>query len=425
MNSSTAHPSTPEVEVNHRPRLTLLFGFVALAVVLVVATLPVTPVAYGAQAITVAEAIDDQHGGTASVTGYVVGQPVSESTVVTDDFPNDYALALADTAGETDTDKIVYVQLPSALRGEWGLHGNPDRLGEHVTVTGVLTAYFSHAGVKSTSTIAPADGEPSESPTSTPTSTPTSSPTSTPTSSPTSTPTSSPTSTPTVGEYYRAAEGKSGAELKTALHHIISEQTKLSYSDVWDALADTDEDPNNPDNVILLYSGRSQAKSAHGGGANDWNREHVWAKSHGDFGTRTGPGTDIHHLRPTDSTVNSTRSNLDFDNGGEPVNEAEQCSYDSDSFEPRDEVKGDVARMIFYMAVRYEGGDGFPDLEINDQVDNGSNPYMGRLSVLIQWHQQDPPSDFEKRRNQVIFESWQHNRNPFIDHPEWVASVFG
>ncbi|MFC9225366.1 endonuclease I family protein [Streptomyces hygroscopicus] len=225
--------------------------------------------------------------------------------------------------------------------------------------------------------------------------------------------------------YYQDALGKSGAELKAALHTIISEQTKISYSQVWDALKATDEDPDNPSNVILLYSGRSQPKDENGGNADDWNREHVWAKSHGDFGTSTGPGTDLHHLRPANVTVNSIRGNKDFDNGGEEVPGAPGNLTDDDSFEPRDQVKGDIARMILYMAVRYEGDDGFADLEPNDKVDNGSAPNIGRLSVLKQWNTEDPPDDFEKNRNQVIYDDFQHNRNPFIDHPEWVDSIWG
>ncbi|MFI7102395.1 endonuclease I family protein [Streptomyces sp. NPDC050161] len=226
--------------------------------------------------------------------------------------------------------------------------------------------------------------------------------------------------------YYKDAIGKTGQELKDSQHRIISStQTgKLSYDQVWDALKDTDEDPANSANVILLYSGRSQSKDAHGGNPDDWNREHVWAKSHGDFGTATGPGTDIHHLRPADVSVNSIRGNKDFDKGGSEVEEAPGNRTDDDSFEPRDAVKGDVARMILYMAVRYDGEDGFPDLEPNDKVDNGSQPNIGRLSVFQQWNQADPPDTFEQHRNQVIFDKYQHNRNPFIDHPEWVNEIW-
>jgi endonuclease I len=78
-----------------------------------------------------------------------------------------------------------------------------------------------------------------------------------------------------------------------------------------------------------------------------------------------------------------------------------------------------------YMAIRYEGDDGWADLEINNSVSNGSAPRIGKLSVLLQWHQQDPPDAFEKRRNELIYSSYQRNRNPFIDHPEWVTSIFG
>ncbi|MGF0177197.1 endonuclease I family protein [Streptomyces sp. Marseille-Q5077] len=220
--------------------------------------------------------------------------------------------------------------------------------------------------------------------------------------------------------YYEVAVGKTGDGLKSALHSIISEQTKLSYDEVWDALKTTDEDPDNPSNVILIYSGRSQAKGAHGAGADDWNRARMGQEPRR---LRHQHRTGIHHLRPEDSSVNSTRGNLDFDNGGDPVDQAPGSRSDSDSFEPRDAVKGDVARMILYMAVRYDGTDSFPDLEPNDQVDNSSAPAMGRLSVLKQWHEADLPDAFEKARNDKIY-GIQKNRNPFIDHPEWVTAIW-
>ena len=360
--------------------------------------------AVAAAPLTVAQAIATQNGSSATVRGYVVGQPTATTTVIRSGYPNDYALALADSASTTSTSNMVYVQIPSAFRASWGMQSNPSLLGKQIDVTGSLSAYFSHAGLTSSTAFAFAGTTP-------------------PTSSTTTPPTTS--GPPSACEsYYTSACGKSGAALKSALNSIIRTQTKLSYDQVWDALKVTDQDPSNSNNVILLYSGRSQAKSTNGGGANDWNREHVWAKSHGDFGTATGPGTDIHHLRPEDVSVNATRGNLDFDNGGNAVPEAPGSKYDGDSFEPRAAVKGDVARMIFYMAVRYQGGDGFADLELNDQVSNGSEPKMGRLSVLKAWSAADPPDAFEKNRNQVIFDRYQKNRNPFIDHPEWVSSIW-
>jgi len=225
--------------------------------------------------------------------------------------------------------------------------------------------------------------------------------------------------------YYDDAEGLTGDELKSALHNIIKDHVEFSYNDLRDfLLRATDEDPNNSNNVILFYTGRSQAKNTFGGDPDEWNREHVWAKSHGDFGTTPPAGTDCHHMKPTDVSVNSTRGNLDFDMGGSPVAEAPGCFVDGDSFEPRDAVKGDVARMIFYMAVRYEGGSGEPDLEVVDHVNTYPNPEHGKLSELLLWNEQDPPDDFEMNRNDVIY-SYQENRNPFIDHPEYVQEIWG
>jgi len=236
--------------------------------------------------------------------------------------------------------------------------------------------------------------------------------------------------------YYATVDGLSGSELKAALNDVISTGlTRYDYAGVWTQLQYTDEDPANTANVFELYTGWSIAKTSNGGDVAQWNREHVWAKSHGDFGELTGPGTDLHHLRPADVTVNSKRGSLDFDEGGSAYTDPSPppgvasgvtgCSVDSDSWEPRDEVKGDVARMMFYMAVMYEGEGGydFVDLELNELVNNGEAPYIGRLSVLKAWHEADPVSDWERRRNERIFER-QGNRNPFIDHPEWVGLIW-
>ncbi len=230
--------------------------------------------------------------------------------------------------------------------------------------------------------------------------------------------------------YYDPANGKTGAELKTALHNIINDHTRYPYTssstDVWDILMDTDEDTTNPNNVILIYTGRSQAKSLNASIGNDpdyWNREHVWAKSHGFPNESDTAYTDVHHLRPCDASVNSSRSDKDFDNGGDPQGEAPDTYADSDSWEPRDAVKGDVARMMFYMATRYEG-DGNYDLELQESIPS-SGPRFAKLATLIQWHNQDPVDNWERIRNDKIYNNWQHNRNPFIDHPEYVDMIWG
>ncbi len=235
---------------------------------------------------------------------------------------------------------------------------------------------------------------------------------------------------PPIG-YYDAAIGLTGLTLKDALHEIIDNHTKLSYDGVWTALKDTDEDPNNTNNIITLYTMQSRPKADQAGNGDGnyltglWNREHVWAKSHGFPNESQPPYTDVHHLRPADVDLNSLRSNKDFDESDNPV-AGTQCYNDSDSFEPPDAVKGDVARMMFYMAVRYNGDtSGEPDLELIDYDSPDSSPLFGILSTLLLWHQQDPVSEWEQRRNHRIYTNWQYNRNPFIDHPEWVSLIWG
>jgi endonuclease I len=221
--------------------------------------------------------------------------------------------------------------------------------------------------------------------------------------------------------YYDNAEGLVGNDLKSALHNIIDDHSAQSYDNLWNILVDSDEDPNNSNNFILIYTGRSLSKTST---YPDWNREHVWAKSHGDFDNTPPAGTDAHHIRPSDVSVNSDRGNLDFDNGGSQHSEATGCYYDNDSWEPRDAVKGDVARMMFYMVVRYEGDvSGEPDLELVDYVPT-SGPIFGKFSTLLDWHEQDPVDDFERNKNEVVY-SHQNNRNPFIDHPEYVDYIWG
>ncbi len=217
--------------------------------------------------------------------------------------------------------------------------------------------------------------------------------------------------------------------IKNAISTTISEGHKnLTYSEVWTALTQTDEDPNNTNNVILLYRGISLAKSSNGSGSqstnpDNWNREHVWAKSHGFSSSSLEAYTDIHHLRPTDISVNSSRGNLDFDNSDSPLSEAPANRVDGDSFEPRDAVKGDVARMVFYMDARYQGADSTPDLQVVDRLTSTGEAALGRLCRMIEWHNADPVDAAEQTRNNRIYE-FQGNRNPFIDHPEWVSLLY-
>jgi endonuclease I len=238
--------------------------------------------------------------------------------------------------------------------------------------------------------------------------------------------------------YYDAANGKTGTQLKSALNDIISGHTTYPYSssstDVWDILKEADKDPNNPANVIGIYSGFSMDAAAEYNNGNGWNREHVWAKSRGDFGTTEGAGTDCHHLRVADISTNSARGNKNFGYGDTYYNDTEgyysgntlsKISSTGDIWEPRDELKGDVARMMFYMATRYEGENGDPDLELTETLlsSGDKSPYHAKLSILLEWHQDDPVSAQEQERNEIIY-TYQNNRNPFIDHPEYVCEIY-
>ena len=188
-------------------------------------------------------------------------------------------------------------------------------------------------------------------------------------------------------------------------------------------------------NIILTYTGNSIDKFDFSSNLEPdfWNREHVWPKSRGDFGDAEGPGTDVHALRPCDISVNASRSNRWFAecdiqhiDGDGPTG----CYISATEWvwKPNDNVKGDVARMIFYMATRYEGQNSEPDLELIDYLpanNNTSEPIHAKLSDLLLWHEQDPVDDWERQRNDIIYYDFQSNRNPFIDHPEFAQVIWG
>lgn len=228
--------------------------------------------------------------------------------------------------------------------------------------------------------------------------------------------------------YYNNAGGLSGSALQSALHTIIAGHDEINYEAVKLALQVLDEDPENPDRILLIYKGGSIPKEDFDIGVDGWNREHLWPQSHGDFGTNNGPGTDLHALRPADVSVNTSRSDKDFDNGGDAHTEATGCFSDADSWEVRNDVKGDVARAVFYMCVRYEGGvAGEPDLELLDEVTiptTGEFGYLGVLSTLLTWNENDPVDQAEIERNDNIYYNYQTNRNPFIDHPEYAMLIW-
>lgn len=233
-------------------------------------------------------------------------------------------------------------------------------------------------------------------------------------------------------DYYQSCFGLYGEELRSELNELISNHTSYSYTTTKNILRESDEDPDNPSNIILVYTGNSIDKFDFSSNLEPdfWNREHVWPKSHGEFDNgdpfEEPAYTDVHNLKPVDSSINTLRGEKDFDMGGDIVFNGSvetTCYSTNNTFEPRDEVKGDIARIILYMDVRYEGGIGEPNLVLVDGLTTYPYPQLGDKSTLLQWHEQDPPDAFEKRRNDVIFK-WQGNRNPFIDYPEFADYIF-
>lgn len=252
--------------------------------------------------------------------------------------------------------------------------------------------------------------------------------------------------TPPPG-YYAAAEGLSGPALKAALHSIIRNHTVIPYTsswtDAWDALKVLDQDPANPFNVRLIYSNGSVPAWDTAGDGNpsftehSWEREHLWPRSIG-VGNDGADTSDLFNLRPVRGSVNSSRGNRFYDQADpfHPTDPARtppncfECLYDyyrgqGGIWTPRPEEKGDLARAMFYLAVRYDGRDANTvDLELSDEP-NAAAGVFAFLSTLLQWHLEDPVSEAEQRRNHLIYTQYQGNRNPFVDRPELVAQIFG
>jgi endonuclease I len=255
-------------------------------------------------------------------------------------------------------------------------------------------------------------------------------------------------------EYYLQVNKENSAALRASLHDLIDDHVKHGYTsdnrDVWDIMNAADEDPTDPSKIIAIYKNESYTKIP--GGTGVYNREHTWPKSYGFGGDDEPckvPYTDCHHLMASNAVYNSSRNNLFFDDctgnctsdpalfnaangaGGTPE---DVNLRDGDSYQVWPHRRGDIARAMFYMDVRYEGGNhGFtgcdePDLVLTDnasliQVTDQSPAYMGLLTTLLAWHEQDPVDDDERLRNETVY-LYQGNRNPFVDHPEYIDCLY-
>ena len=234
--------------------------------------------------------------------------------------------------------------------------------------------------------------------------------------------------------YYANAEGKTGTALRNSLRTIIGGHTIISYSNDTAALRVLDENATNTSQVDLIYGPNTDAK------VGSWNKEHLWPQSRGlNTGGDSGADySDLFNLRPANSSVNSARGNKYYDTSTPsdsgykmPATNGAgaDTSTDSDSWEPPVSERGDIARSLFYMDVRYDGTDSnTTDLVLIDTAPPASSPFppqMARLSTLLKWNSQDPVDEAERKRNSLVYTKYQRNRNPFIDHPEWVSLIFG
>ena len=277
---------------------------------------------------------------------------------------------------------------------------------------------------------------------------------------------------PEVSAYYEGVEGKKGDELLAFLYSVIKDHNEYNYEsnthrdifkiidrnwelDVIDPVspADLENFSYQTDNGFIhkLYADYNNdintADRFKNTGASrvSFDKEHVWAQSLGDFGRFIGAGSDFHSLWPSDVKANQqAHSNYNY---AAPTTNITEYFGDYDTyvgrngnidgytekvFEPLDEYKGDIARAMFYMPARYyEYVDQYhPKLELV----NGSPGAVsasatitgkaGDLATLLEWHEQDPVSDYEIRRNNLIANNYQMNRNPFIDYPQWARIAY-
>lgn len=211
-----------------------------------------------------------------------------------------------------------------------------------------------------------------------------------------------------IDSYYEEIAFSTDAELNYEFLEELStikHSTILSYGERHNYLYDADEDLSNPENVILIYSGESRYWEEYWSGSNSYkpqtyNTEHVYPQSRLNSDVAV---TDLHHLRVADAEVNEERLNYPFTEGS-----GDYKLINDNSWYPGDEWKGDVARMILYLNIRY-----------------GENiSSVGNLELFLKWNAEDPVSDFERQRQEII-EGAQGNRNPFIDNPYLVTLIWG
>jgi len=227
--------------------------------------------------------------------------------------------------------------------------------------------------------------------------------------------------------YYNTANGLSGNALRLALHDIIDGHSSISYDALWNAYQTTDENSNGK--VWDIYTNCTFTFSSDQCGnyssiCDCYNREHTVPQSW--FNEASPMKSDLFHVLPTDGKVNGYRSDYPYGEcssgttyGLGKLGNCTYPGYSSKVFEPADEYKGDIARIYFYMATRYQdvmsgwSGESF----------SGGNLSTWTKNMLLEWDTQDPVSQKEIDRNNAVY-SIQHNRNPYVDHPEYGCLVW-
>ena len=255
-----------------------------------------------------------------------------------------------------------------------------------------------------------------------------------------------------TGTYYDNITAQTGYALKTELHNLINGHTSQGYSALWTFYNNHSLDVyfENDGSILDIYSEKPTSSDSnsftkvsdqcgnYSGEGDCYNREHSFPKSW--FGGTIEPmNSDVHHIYATDGFVNSKRSAFPFGevatasftstNNSKLGSATTSLGYSGTVFEPIDEFKGDLARAYFYMAARYE--DVISSWQSNSVygdaiLDGSSNQVfeLWQLEMLKRWHTDDPVSQKEIDRNEAGF-GHQGNRNPFVDHPEYVENIWG
>ncbi|MEO0629818.1 MAG: endonuclease, partial [Planctomycetota bacterium] len=196
--------------------------------------------------------------------------------------------------------------------------------------------------------------------------------------------------------FYDGITGTDGPTIFSQLTTLTNQAIFRSYDEARNILQVTDEDPNNTDNIILVYNGASITSTWTSG--QTWNREHCWPRSLG-VGTSGSDNSDLHMLRPCNPGINSSRGNKKFGTAA--------GQWDPDQF--GQQFRGEMARVVFYAKTRYT---------------YLSIPLVASQSQMVDWHFEQMPDADDRERNDRV-QIYQQNRNPFVDRPEWVWAVFG